>query len=210
MKLEAFDWNVVIAGYWNRAILTPAGIGRRLFNLEEGTPVLVEVPMDGLAPPRVKNEGLTIIAEMGRLFIGADDSKYASLDRARAIAVNAIESLPETPLTAAGFNIRFRVDEPSDKLLAITSCGADTLLSDSAFVIEERTLKRALNWKDGILNLSINQGQSVRIELNFHRQSSKKEDLTTWLKYSIDDVKETVKIILEKVIEIPSGEIGND
>lgn len=208
MKLEALDWNVIVVGFWNRAILTPAGIGRRLFNLEKGTPVLVEVPMDGLASPRVKHERLTVIAEYGRLVIGADDPQYTELDRARAVAVQAIESLPETPLTAAGFNIRFRADEASDKLLAITSCGSDALLSDSSFVITERTLKRALNWRDGILNLSISQGKVIGVELNFHRQSSKKEDLATWLKHPMRDVEETVQILLEKVIQIPMGEIG--
>lgn len=210
MNPDAFDWNVVIVGFWNRAILTPAGIGRRLFNLEEGTPVLVEVPMDGLAPPRVKNEGLTVTTELGRLVIGADDPQYDVLDRARAIAVTAIESLPETPLTAVGFNVRFRVDEPSDGLLDITSCELDALLSDAAFVIKERSLKRALTWKEGILNLSINQGEKVVIELNFHRQSSKKDELVTWLKYPIADVKETIDKLLEKVMSISSGEIKND
>ena len=38
MTVEALDWNVVVAGFWNPAILTPSGIARRLFGLPEETP----------------------------------------------------------------------------------------------------------------------------------------------------------------------------
>jgi hypothetical protein len=54
MELEPFDWNVVIAAYWNRAILTPNGIAKRLFKIPEGTAMEVEVPVDLLEPPQVK------------------------------------------------------------------------------------------------------------------------------------------------------------
>ncbi len=60
-----FDWDVVVVGFWNPAILTPAGIWKRLFELEQGTPVELEVPIDGLAPYRVSHEEITVTAERG-------------------------------------------------------------------------------------------------------------------------------------------------
>lgn len=208
MNLEPFDWNVVVIGYWNPAILTPAGVGRRLFGLAVGTPLLVEVPIDGLAPHRVKHDGLTVTAELGRLLVHADDPKYALLDRARQIAVRAMSDLPETPLTAAGFNIRFRIGEPSNEFLAATNAGVDNLLSDTGFKIESRSLGRSVKCEDGVLNLSIQQGQDSRIELNFDRQSSKREELIEWLQFPLAKVEETVSRVFDKVIQIPLEGIG--
>ena len=208
MSVEALNWNVVVAGYWNPAILTPAGITRRLFGLPEGTPVLIEVPMDGLAPYRVRHENLMVTAELGRLVVNADAPKYELLDRAREAAAKAIESLPETPLTAAGYNVRVRVTDPSDALLAATVCPLDGLLSDAAFSIDARGLRRSLKMGDGVLNLGIQQGKDVTVEFNFHRQSTRRDELLAWLRLPMCDVENTVSVMLEKVIQVPVGEIG--
>jgi hypothetical protein len=208
MSLEALNWNVVVAGYWNPAILTPVGIARRLFGLAEGTPILVEVHMDGLAPYRVRHDNLTVTAEMGRLVVGADAPRYKLLDRAREVAARAIDGLPETPFTAAGYNVRIKISDPLDELLAVAGCGVDALLSDAAFSIDSRGLQRSLKMGDGILNLGIQQGKDVTVVFNFHRQSSKKEELVAWLKYPITEVENTVLLVMEKVLHVPMGEIG--
>ena len=208
MNLEPFDWNVVIVGYWNRAILTPAGIGRRLFELEDGIPVLVEVPMDGLAPHRVKYSDLTVTAETSRLVVHADVPKYELLDRARKIAVRAIESLPGTPLSAAGFNIRMRIKEPSDELLTSLMSGVDNSLSDAGFEIHSRSLRRRLKLQDGLLNLDIEESEDFSVVLNFDRQSSKKGDLITWLQMPIIEVENVVAHIFEKVLQTKLEGVG--
>ena len=53
MLLEPGDWNVVIVGHWNRAILTPQGIATRLLQLPPETEIGIEVPMDAIGPYRV-------------------------------------------------------------------------------------------------------------------------------------------------------------
>ncbi len=208
VSLEAFNWNVVVAGYWNPAILTPAGIARRLFGLAEGTPILVEVPMDGLAPYRVRHDDLTVTAEMGRLVVSADVPRYDLLDRARAVSARAIDGLPETPLTAAGYNVRMKISEPPNDLLAASTCDLDALLSDAGFSIDSRGLRRSLKIGDGVLNLALQQGKDATVDLNFHRQSSKKDELVAWLNYPITEVEKIVSVMLEKVIRMPAGEIG--
>lgn len=208
MSVEALNWNVVVAGHWNPAILTPAGIARRLFGLPEGTPILVEVPMDGLAPYRVRHDSLTVTAEMGRLVVNADAARYELLDRARDAAARAIDGLPETPLTAAGYNVRVRIADPPNDLLAAMTCSIDGLLSDAAFAIDSRGLRRSLSMGDGILNLGIRHDNDVTVEFNFHRQSPRRDELTAWLRKPINEVKETVSLVLEKVVRIPVGEIG--
>jgi hypothetical protein len=208
MNLNPFDWNVVIVGYWNRAILTPAGIGRRLFGLEEGTPVLVEVPMDGLGPHRVKYSDLTVTAETGRLVVHADIPKYDLLDRARKAAILAMKSLPETPLIAAGFNVRVRIKDPSDELLTSLTSGLDNALSDAGFEIYSRSLRRKLKFKDGTLNLDVEEGDDFRVIFNFDRQSSKKEDLIAWLQLPIAEIEDVVSSVFEKVLRTKLEGVG--
>ena len=208
MNLEALGWDVVVAGFWNPAILTPSGIAQRLFELPEGTPVLVEVSMDWMAPYRVRHSELTVMAERGRLIVAADEARYELLDQARQVAVRAMERLPETPLTAAGYNIRVKINEPSNEFLRASACGFDALLSDAGFSIDSQRIRRSLKKNDGLLNLEITQGEDVTVSLNFHRQSSKKEELVDWLRHPIKDIEATVAAVMEKVIQVSIGEIG--
>ena len=200
MNFEPYEWNVVVAGYWNPAILTPAGISERLFQLEKGTPVVVEVPIDGLAPHRAKCDGLTVTAEMGRLVVHADEPNYINLEKANIVAARAIDGLPETPLKAAGFNIRYRIVNPSDGFLAKTEAGIDTLLSDSGFIIQAKMLQRSLAWNEGVVNLTVHSEPEKKVEINFHRQSAIQKELSDWLSTPIDSVKQEVNKILLKVI----------
>jgi hypothetical protein len=208
MGIEAFDWNVIVAGYWNRAILTPSGIARKLFGLEEGAPVEIAVPLDGIGPHRVKYAGLTVVVEKNRLVVQAQDAKFCELDHAREICSKAIDELPETPLTAAGFNVRVRTEDPPDVLLTSTKSQIDDLLSDEDFSIESRSLSRSLSWKGGFLNLNIQQGKDLRVELNFHRQSSKSKELIDWMQIPMSDVEQTVIQVFDNIIRMPLGGIG--
>jgi hypothetical protein len=208
MKVEAYDWNVIVTGSWNRAILNPGGIAKRLFGLEQGTPIEVLVEIDGLGPPRVRYDGFTVVPDAGRLVISTGDNKYTRIEKAREMAIKTIVSLPETPLTAAGFNIRVRVEEPPESIIKVTSPEIDNLFSDNDFIIDERRLHRSLKWKNGILNVNIIYKNDLKVELNFHRSSSKTEDLIAWLNIPIAEVAEATDNIFEKVMNIPIKEVG--
>ena len=207
MISEAYDWNVIIVGYWNRAILTPAGIAQRLLGLEPSTPLVVEVAMNGIGPTRVKHDNLVIVPEARKLIITAEIATLDNFDRARNNGIKAIENLPETPLSAAGFNIRMKIDETPDQLLSALKTNIDDRLSDAGLIIEERSLTRTVRVGDGKLNLTIYSEKELRVELNFHRQSTVNEELIAWLRLPIGDVKKKVNDIFDKVIEIPSGEL---
>lgn len=201
MSAEPFDWNVIVVGYWNPAILTPSGIARRLFELDQGTPIAVEVPMDGLAPHRVRHEGIIVTAEPGRLALTVEVPSLQNLERARQIAIGAMVKLPETPLTAAGFNIRLKLDDPPEQLLNATTAGTDALLSDAGFTIKTRTIRRSIEQGHGLLNLEIREddGAETKIEFNFHRQSSAIGELREWLQMPCDDVRTVCATTLEKL-----------
>jgi hypothetical protein len=198
MTMEPFDWNVVAVGYWNLAILTPKGIATRLYKLEEETPITVEVPIDGLAPHRVRHEGIIIRAEHGRLVIATENPTLTDLDRAREIAITAINWLSETPLTAVGINLKFKLDEPPEMLINATETALDKLLSDDGFEIKIKKSNRSFVHGLGLVNLDIQQNENAEtsIEFNFHRQSFLVSELLEWLKIPCDDIKSICSTIL--------------
>ncbi len=162
--------------------------------------------LDGLAPVRSRHDGLTVTAEMGKLVVHADEPEFGSLDRARAAAARAVNDLPETPFTAAGFNVRYKIDDPSDDLLAATESGIDALLSDSGFAIQEKVLHRTVTWGEGAVKLTLHSQPETKVEMNFHKRSAVQKELSDWLSTPIEDVKETVGKLLSEVIGIePEG-----
>ena len=208
MAVELFDWNVVVVGYWNSAILTPSGIAKRLFELAEGTPIMVEVPMDGLAPHRVRHDGFIVTAEPGRLALTMETPTLTNLERARQIAARAVRALPETPLTAAGFNIRLKLDDAPERLLQDTAAAIDTSLSDAGLIIKSRSVRRSLEHGKGTLNLDVRQAGNgeTKIELNFHRQCAEVAELCEWLETPATSIKDVFTTILDRVIGVPFQE----
>ena len=208
MNLEADNWSVVVAGFWNPAILTPAGIATRLFQLPEGTPVVIEAPIDGLAPTRVRYNKLTVTAEVGRLLVAADEPVYGILDRARQVAIRAIQGLPETPYAAAGYNIRIKFQEPTETFSENAKCSIDDVLSDAGYKIIQRELGRSLEMPPGVLNISLHQAEETALLFNFHRQSSKKEELIEWLGKPIADIEKVVSGLLNSLSGIQFEGLG--
>lgn len=205
-------WDVVVIGFWNPAILTPAGIAYRLLKLPKDTPVQVEVPLDGLAPYRVRDRSLVIMASPTELHIAAETSGYENLNEALKIASTALNDLPETPVRAAGFNIRYCIDSPPDNILRFITSEIDDSLSDEGYEILSRILRRSLKWRQGNLNIELSydeQGSSI-ISLNFDRQTENIAELIEWIKTPIEEIKKTVDCLLEKIFKINVEEIENE
>jgi hypothetical protein len=145
---------------------------------------------------------------MGRLVVNADEPKYELLDRARALAARGIVGLPETPLTAAGYNVRLRIAEPTSELLANMACSLDGLLSDAGFAVESRSIRRTLKVGEGVVNFAMEFDKAITATFNFHRDSSKGSELVDWLKFPINRVEETVALVVERVLRVPVGGTG--
>ena len=197
---EPFDWNVIVLGFWNPAILTPAGISRRLFENPPNIPLQVEVPLDGLTPHRVKQNGVVVIADTSRLLVQPEVSNYETLRTAMEVCIKAIRNLPETPFSAAGFNLRFKLGNVPAEFIAAVNPEVDGLLSEKGYIIRSRTMKRSLSFKAGDLNLSIiqNPNEELKLEYNFHRQSAIPAELIEWLATS----KEEIEAEAEKILKI--------
>ncbi len=195
MNIKTHNWNVVIVGHWNTAILTPKGIATRLFCLEDGTAIPVEVPLDGVGPYRVRSEdhGLVVMANNNRLIIDLDNADYSSLKQALIVGKRALEKLPETPVIAAGFNLRFRVVD-TNEAMQLFDKEIDNKFSDSDFEIVGRNLTRSLKYGEGTLNIAvaIDDKQECTVNMNFDRNTKNSSDLIKWLQTPVEDIMDTV------------------
>lgn len=212
MNIEPLNWSVVIAGYWNQAILTPAGIAYRLFKKPEGTPIQVEIPLDGIAPYRVRDGSIVVMGQQKKLLISTEPPSYENLQRALEIADIALKELPETPVYAAGVNILYKIEDISEIILKYMTSEIDEALSDKSYQIVTRILRRSINWRQGKLNLEITYDEQSLggISLNFERQSKKINDLIEWVNTPIEKIKSTTQEILEKVLMLPTEEVNNE
>lgn len=196
--MEASDWNIVILGHWNRAILTPNWIAERIFELPPGTPVDVLVPLDGFAPFQVQNKGLTVIPLPGQLLVQLGTPTQETLAAGLAALVHAVEALPQTPLRACGINLRFVSAEPPALLLERTRSATEQRLSDAGYELRIRRRGETLGYKEGVLNIvaDIPTAGECRVTVNFERQASSPQDIVAWLKNDpAEYIAEATKII---------------
>lgn len=208
MAFSPAEWSVVLIGRWNRAILTPAGIGKRLLELPPNTPLAVGLPIDAIAPPQVKHSTFSIVAGSDKLIVQPTVCKFDLLDKARVIACRGITSLPETPVSAAGFNIRYSSSEIPFYIESLLDASWDASLSDNGMSILSRSIERSIKWGNGSINVSIiAEDDGCKIALNFDLQSEKSNDLKNWLDLPIQNVHDVAKTILYETMNIPEVEI---
>ena len=155
MPLVPNDWNVVVIGHWNRAILSPAGIAKRLFGLPEGTPIEVMVPLEVVAPYHVRHKNITVIPSSDRLVVSPVQCTFENLVEAIGIIRKALEDLPRTPVFAVGINVRYISTTEVDVLQQSTASAWDDKLSDKRLIIASRSIMRSVHWRDGTINITI-------------------------------------------------------
>jgi hypothetical protein len=214
MPLAPGDWNVVVLGRWNRAILTPKGIAKRLFDLPEGTKLEIGVPVDAIGPYRVKHGGLVVMVDENRLIVEALSPDYQSLQSAMSIAWRALDQLRETPVAAAGYNMRFQCGGDSEEahpLIDATELPWDRRFGDSGYPILQREVTWAVGWEAGRIstNLIREQGDSeIKIGLNFERSSTSIEELKDWLQMPIAKIVEQQRRIFSSIFYLQPEAVG--
>ena len=212
MPLTPKEWSVVVVGRWNRAILTPAGIAKRLFCLDESTPVEVSIAIDALAPPQVKHAGITVVAGWDRLIVQPETCDFDGLGEAMAKACRAMENLPETPVTAAGMNVKYAASEPLEPLQQIAwHEWWDAQLSDQSYEIAGRSLMRALKWSEGQINFTVGEeaNGAFLVQFNFHRGSTNVDDLKKWVSTPVSEIEGQTKRLLFNCMQIKEEDIEN-
>ncbi len=201
MSLEPFDWNIVIVGRWNRSILTPGRIAEKIFELKPPTGIFVNVPLDGISPYMVKDpqQEIAIVTEYNRLIIQIVKMDYETVQKGLNAGLKVLEWLPETPLTAAGFNIRYKTSEVIQELIDIFPSPIDSKLGSIGYTqISARTVTRSIGYGNGVLNLTIvKDGEDFTLLFNFHRQSNSNDNLKEWMRTPVNTISETVQNVTE-------------
>lgn len=213
MAVQPHSWTVVIVGRWNRAILTPAGIATRVFK-DDPKQIFVAVPLDGVSPYQVKHLSQNIVAmtDETRLLIATENTDYETLGYAMKAGVNALHSLPETPVVAAGFNINFHSTDVPPEIATLLAANVDTNLADLGHPIVARGVVRSFEYGRGRLNVTVSwESDGFGLVCNFHRGSTTPSDLIEWLQTPTEEVKRTVQRVLDLLkIELEEPNHGED
>lgn len=116
MNIVPDKTNLVIAGAFNPAILTPQWILQHVMGREPGEEIPVELlaPINGTGPTRFTFEDFSYTPTSQRLvvYLGALDEQAAN-ERVSRVA-RILELLPHTPIAAVGFNFAYSSDEVSE------------------------------------------------------------------------------------------------
>lgn len=208
MSLTPVDWSVVVAGRWNRAILTPAGIAKHLFG-NPNAPIEVLIPIDVIAPPRVKHDGIVVVASSDTLQFIAEKCSFSAIAKARELAKRALDELPKTPIMAVGINTNFAITEALPEIANVVDSEWDDELSEEDFAIAERETVRQLIWGDASINVRVAsnaEGQSVKINFNLASDDPKRQD--EWLTKPIEEFEDAVTKLICNTMKIPLEELS--
>lgn len=183
MPARLGEWNAIVVGAWNTAILTPAAIQRQLFGLGDATPIEVLVAISEPAPPRVRHGGLMVAPAADKLIVTPQLSTDDGLRAAAALVDRAVDWLQQTPLRAAGINMRYEFDPLPDALRAMLHAPIDETFTDANRKPTASMTRRTLPLPPGHLNLDITEDDRASgvIELNFHLESKDVAAIRGWL-----------------------------
>jgi hypothetical protein len=197
MPASPFDWNVTLIGAWNLAILTPAGIARRLFGLPQGQALEVLVPLEGRGPIRVTSGDITVVPSEGALVVTPLHPTKEALAHAAEVATRALQDLPETPVFAAGVNIRYAYDDMPTPLIGLSAAPLDDCLSGLDFRVPKRAIRRSILWAPGELNLDVSEedNASGTVTFNYHLAGTTPAALTAWISRSAEMFINAQKIL---------------
>lgn len=206
--MNPVEWNIIVAGDWNRAILTPNWIARFLFELAPATPVDVLVALDGAGPFQVRNGSLTIIPLPGQLLIQVGEPTIEQLELGLTVMSRAVKQLPRTPLRACGVNLRFRTSDRPAALITNTRTQSERLLSDEGFRILSRRRGETLEHGEGTLNVIIDvpTDGEIGITFNFDRQSEDASEISAWLMQPAAELATTAKRLLALLTDSEASE----
>ena len=177
--------------------------------MAEPTKLKVGISVDGIAPCEIQDENgeITVIPEFNLVRFELAKPEYPMLGKAMEMGVNLLEALPETPLIAVGYNIRYRSDQPEPTFLALTATPLESKLAGQEKVVRTEN-KHSMSYEEGLLNLLISEAKdSCSVQLNFHKDSENCEDLISWLKRPIGDIQRRVDSMLESLdLDVKTGD----
>ena len=175
MKIREESFTIVIAGNWNKYILTPEWVSKNLFDAAE---LKVEIPISMNLPPRFADKEIRFIPSNNSVILVPLILTDDVLNKAEVMAVKLIEKLPYTPIGAFGINFGFIEDNPEAPLCALFNTSDQEPLSTFGCDIKSCIISRKLEFEGKTINLTITNDESSNIsfDFNFHYEIANSED----------------------------------
>lgn len=169
MKVKQDSTNLVIAGKWNKYILSPDWLAKHIFDKSE---IKVEFSFTLDLPPRFTCDNIRIVPTEDRITFIALEYLNDVLEKIENMAYILTDLLPFTPIAAFGTNFAYIEEEAKMDLLDIFELKDNNKLSDYDVTIEKYSIRRKLLIEEQALNFDILQeGENVVFGLNFHYEA---------------------------------------
>ena len=207
MKRKQEGWNIVLAGFWNRAIFSLEWVNSNVFQDTELETLLSVLPH---FPIVYQNVQVGIEVSALRLAVRPRRLDTDCIQRAEVIARTILEKLPETPLKGVGINFAYVEEAPDATLLEVFDLSDDGQLSDGASTIEERKIARRLRRGDDLLNLTLTfDGSKVDFGLNYHTDTTDNATARTALTNRVERLQADAAALLATVYHLVAEEDDN-
>ncbi|MFM0354119.1 hypothetical protein PQR12_11585 [Paraburkholderia nemoris] len=179
MRVLEESVNLVIAGAWNPAILSPNWIAEKAMHRQVGAnfQVQVELPIANLnfgsARPRLAFEGISVAAEPHAVTfrLAYDDADLANLGV--TTAANILDLLSHTPVSGFGFNFAFEFDEMNPALIDTfrgTAFLADAIQDEDATLVQQGWLGTVRSGQRLINVATKYEANTVVFNINVHTE----------------------------------------
>lgn len=207
MKRKPEGWNVVLAGFWNRAIFSPEWVNANVYGEAELETLLSIMPH---FPIVYQNQQVAIEVSGARLIVRPRRLNAECLQRTEVIARTTIEKLPETPLKGVGINFAFVEETPNGALLELFDLQDDNQLTDNGSTIEERRITRRLRRGDDLLNLtSTFDGTKVEFAFNYHTETTDNATARAVLTNRIERLRDDAATLLDSAYRLVAEDDDN-
>lgn len=194
------NWNIVLAGLWNRAIFTPEWVGRLLFNQSEVETLISIMPH---MPIIYRNRQVSLEVSSSRLAFRPRTLNDECLIAAEIMAHKVLSTLQDTPLMGVGINFSFTESEPHRDLITLFEIADSVKLADDGWETEERRLARRIRKDGDILNLTlVLSGDKLDAEFNFHTETSENSVAQSAVENRVIRLRDTALRLLEKTYDL--------
>jgi hypothetical protein len=166
MKINAPSWTIVLAGNWNRYILSPEWAAKNIFDVEK---LKIEFAVNINLSPRFSSPEVAMMPSEAAVIFMPLQQTDDCLSITAQLAQNLILKLPYTPMSAFGINFGFIEENPDGTLLSLFNFTDTQKLGEFGSDVKESGIVRRLLIDGKILNLTVNHVEAgVTFDFNFH------------------------------------------
>lgn len=149
---------------------------------------------------KVAYQGISIGLEYDKLTIEVDpgQNNYESLAKALKLARKTLDSLPQTPISAAGINVHFVEDGKDETLNRALDGGWKVRLEAAGYTAKGLAIVRTVGFMEGSANLTISQikDDDIQVFVNFERHSEDLPEIRKWVNIPVEDIQKIVDQLL--------------